>query len=110
MIELLTKRLAELFSDDPSVPSVTIAWLGDEKGFYVSLVRYTEAFGQGKKVIAKERAASLEVCVSRLLTSVGVTIGRDDTVQGDAGSDQAVSDLPQVDESAVPTAESDNRG
>lgn len=72
--EAILRKVAELFSDDPSVPSVTCAWIESKQHFYGSIVRYTEAFGRGKSVVFKCDAPSADGVLDQLCEAVGVTV------------------------------------
>lgn len=59
-IDLITKRLAEKFPSDPSVPGLLVAWIPAKQLFYVCAQRFTESFGRGKVAVAKAEGPTIE--------------------------------------------------
>lgn len=57
---------------DKSTGSVTCSWIVAAGKFYVSLVRYKEAYGGGKDVVAKSMNADLDVALAECAASVGI--------------------------------------
>lgn len=74
MIELIAKRLSEVFADDPSSPSVIVSWLEDKKQWYVNLVRYLQPFGQGRMGVLKHTDPSLDVCLKQCAVALGLEV------------------------------------
>lgn len=50
LLESVGRRLAFLYTEDPSAPSVTVSLLPSGE-WYVSLLRYAEKFGKDKYVV-----------------------------------------------------------
>ena len=61
LIKLITSAVQFKFSADPTEPGLLVSRLkkGDKGKVYVSVLRFEKAFGQGKKVAYKARAATL---------------------------------------------------
>lgn len=57
----MCKHVAAVWPDDPSVPSVTCAWLEEHQRYYVSVVRYAEKNGRGKYVVTSCQADTMEL-------------------------------------------------
>jgi hypothetical protein len=75
-LELLVRAVCAAYPTDPSKPSVLLSCLADG-GFYASVVRYRERFGEGKFVVCNARDASLSEVVVKLAHNwrAGVTAG-----------------------------------
>jgi hypothetical protein len=54
-MKALLRSLARLWPDDPSAPGVVMAWLPAQEQWYLSVVRYTEPYGEGKRVVWNTR-------------------------------------------------------
>lgn len=65
----LTKLVADKFKDDPTVPSVVFAWLEAKQSWYISIVRYDEKFGKGKKVVSNFMNPDLDFTMSHMLNA-----------------------------------------
>jgi hypothetical protein len=65
-LEKLTKAAVSYFELDPSKPSIATSWLGEEKGWYMSVVRYHQRFGEGKEVFVKAMHKEYAVCLQQL--------------------------------------------
>lgn len=65
LLEVLTRALCEKFHADPSMPSVIVSQIkkGSPPGYYVSLVRYSAAYGEGKSVFAKATGPTIYECL-----------------------------------------------
>jgi hypothetical protein len=57
LIDKLTKAISYRYRDDKTAPGLTVSAL--KKGYYCSVVRYTDAFAKGKTVVCKTKADSL---------------------------------------------------
>jgi hypothetical protein len=64
-IESLVAEVCERFGDDPSAPAVLVSRLPSEE-WYMSVQRFTEAFGKGRQVIVSEKDRSSKMCLSLL--------------------------------------------
>lgn len=73
-LELVCRRLVQLFPDDPSAPSVTVAWLEEKQTFYVSLLRYTEAFGRGRTVVHNLQRPTLAEALAEAMQVLGAEV------------------------------------
>jgi len=58
LIDKLTKAISHKYREDKTAPGLTVAAL--KKGFYCSVVRYDGAFGNGKVVVCKAKADTLD--------------------------------------------------
>jgi hypothetical protein len=59
-------EVLEVFASDPTAPSVLLAKLPGNGGFYVSVLRYKERLAGGKVVVSKARDAdALSVAILR---------------------------------------------
>lgn len=65
-IELIIKRISEHWRNDPCNASLTISWLSTRCAWYVSICRYLEPLGKGKKiewnVVRVELADAIRLC------------------------------------------------
>lgn len=86
MLERMIDALCEQFAEDPSTPSVVLSKLKNGQ-YYGSLVRYTEAFGQGKQVLYKTMEPTLDEVFAALGTQLGLT---------QALPDVEVNSIPQL--------------
>lgn len=62
-LELLARAITETWATDPTTPGLVCSFLPYEdttQQFYVSVVRYNEAFGRGKRVVYSAKAASFD--------------------------------------------------
>lgn len=59
LIEQITISIQIAYKADPSCPSLVISKLGVDGEWYVGIVRYTEAYGEGKKTVLKAKAHTL---------------------------------------------------
>jgi hypothetical protein len=63
---ILIRSVHRRYKNDPSAPSLTIAWIGHEQRWYISVCRYTQKFGQGKEVVMNVYGESLNLSVVRM--------------------------------------------
>lgn len=62
-LELLTQAIVEQWPTDPTTPGVVCSYLpykSPEERFYISIVRYEQRFGQGKRVVFNAEGASFD--------------------------------------------------
>lgn len=71
-LDQLCKRVTEMFSEDPSAPSVLCSWIADKEHFYCSVVRYSESFGRGKQVVHKATGATSREAVVECAKAFGL--------------------------------------
>lgn len=67
LMDKLTSAVSFKFKEDKTAPGVTVSKL--KTGYYCSVVRYTDAFGKGKKVVCKAKGDSLPVALATLAQS-----------------------------------------
>jgi hypothetical protein len=58
LIDKLTKAISHKYKEDKTAPGLTVSAL--KKGYYCSVVRYDGAFGNGKVVVCKAKADTLD--------------------------------------------------
>lgn len=62
-LELLARAITETWATDPTTPGLVCSYLpyeSDDKQFYVSVVRYDQLFGKGKRVVFTAKGESLD--------------------------------------------------
>jgi len=64
LMDKLTQAASYQYRDDKTSPSVVISAL--KKGYYCSVVRYSQAFAKGKQVVCNARGDSLPVALKEL--------------------------------------------
>ena len=64
LIDKLTQAITYRFRDDKTSPGLVVSAL--KKGYYCSVVRYSEAFAKGKVVVCKAKADSLTTALTSL--------------------------------------------
>lgn len=58
LLDKLTRAVSYQYKDDKTSPGVTVSAL--RKGYYASVVRYSEAFAKGKTVVCSARGDTLD--------------------------------------------------
>ena len=66
-LELLLKSIVERFPNDPTAPGLAIAWLPDEKQFYISIRRFGGPFGAQPRVFIAVRNSTLLDAMTELV-------------------------------------------
>lgn len=64
LMDKLTKAVSYQYRDDKTAPGVTVSAL--KKGYYCSVVRYSQAFAKGKQVVCNARGDSLPAVLKEL--------------------------------------------
>jgi len=64
LLDKLIKAVSYTYRDDKTAPGLTVSAL--KKGYYCSVVRYDGAFGNGKVVVCKVKADTLEDAVKEI--------------------------------------------
>lgn len=64
LLDKLSKAVSYQYRDDKTAPSVVVSSL--KKGYYCSVVRYTQAFAKGKQVVCNARGEQLPVVLKEL--------------------------------------------
>jgi hypothetical protein len=64
LIDKLTQAITYRFRDDKTSPGLVVSAL--KKGYYCSVVRYSEAFAKGKVVVCKAKSDSLTGALTSL--------------------------------------------
>lgn len=62
-LELLTQAIVEQWPTDPTTPGVVCSFLpyeSPESRFYVSIVRYNQQYGHGKRVVYSAKGSSFD--------------------------------------------------
>lgn len=67
----VVRTLAASFPDDPSAPNVSLALLPDGR-WYGSLIRFSEAYGQGKQVLVNASGVDLDEVLRKLADKLGI--------------------------------------
>lgn len=91
-LDKLTKAVTAIYADDPSAPSVLMAWVESKQVFYGSIVRYRERFGGGKQVVIKADGSSTDEVIDKLCTALEDVYGRDKLDAADGGGHQGQRD------------------
>lgn len=68
-IDVMTRGMADLYPADPSAPGVVLAYLKGKAVHYASAVRYDQAGGLGKQVIANGEGKTLLEAIQKLLAN-----------------------------------------
>jgi len=80
LMDKLTKAVSYKYRDDKTAPGIVVSAL--KKGYYCSVVRYSQAFAKGKQVVCKAKADDLPGALKELATKfVEITAQPKDPVQ-----------------------------
>lgn len=80
LMDKLTKAVSYKYQDDKTAPGVVVSAL--KKGYYCSVVRYSQAFAKGKQVVCNARADDLPSALKELATKfVAISAQPKDPVQ-----------------------------
>lgn len=77
-LQILIKAITEHHASDLTTPSVILSEIIRDMRqiYYGSIARYTEKFGQGKYIICKTTADTLEQVIDNLVKEFLKTLGR----------------------------------
>jgi hypothetical protein len=75
-LELLLKSIVERFPNDPTAPGLAIAWLPDEKQFYISIRRFGGPFGAQPRVFIAVRNPTLLEAMTELVAKYKAEINQ----------------------------------
>lgn len=73
LLQAIVLSIGEALGSDPSRPSVTVSHLG-APGWYVSVCRYTQPYGDGKVTVCSARATELRAALVELETKWGAHV------------------------------------
>lgn len=80
LMDKLTKAVSFKFREDKTAPGIVVSAL--KKGYYCSVVRYSQAFAKGKQVVCNARGEDLRGTLKDLATKfVSLTDRPKDPVQ-----------------------------
>lgn len=66
LLDKIAKAVSYAYRDDKTAPGVVVSSL--KKGYYCSVVRYSQAFAKGKQVVCKARGDELKATLRDLAT------------------------------------------
>lgn len=64
LAETFLEAVTAAYPEDPSTPGIVVSFLGRERGYYVSLVRYSDPGGDGKRVMLRATRPSLDAALT----------------------------------------------